>query len=159
MLKIQNFRVPLEEERSLEALVAKHYHLPLPVVRRVRIVRQAVDARRRPRISFVYTLGVELADEQKYFDRLAASGDVSRLEETALKNPQPGTVPLTHPPVVVGMGPAGLLAALTLAHDLLESQSGKAPMATVDSTDAARKVADMVQRAEAAIETHQTALF
>ena len=61
MLKIQNFRVPLEEERSLEALVAKHYHLPLPVVRRVRIVRQAVDARRRPRISFVYTLGVELA--------------------------------------------------------------------------------------------------
>lgn len=115
MLKIQNFRVPLEEERSLEALVAKHYHLPLPVVRRVRIVRQAVDARRRPRISFVYTLGVELADEQKYFDRLAANGDVSQLEETALANPQPGVVPLTHPPVVVGMGPAGLLAALTLA--------------------------------------------
>ena len=54
---------------------------------------------------------------------------------------------------------AAIMAALTLAHDLLESQSGKAPMATVDSTDAARKVADMVQRAEAAIETHQTALF
>ena len=54
---------------------------------------------------------------------------------------------------------AAIMAALTLAHDLLESQSGNAPMATVDSTDAARKVADMVQRAEAAIETHQTALF
>ena len=115
MLKIRNFRVPLEEENSLEALVAKQYRLPASVVKRVRIVRQAVDARRRPRISFVYTLAVELQDEAKYLDHLTACGDVSALEELKLEKPQPGATSLTHAPIVVGMGPAGLLAALTLA--------------------------------------------
>ena len=54
---------------------------------------------------------------------------------------------------------AAIMAALTLAHDLLESQSGSAPAASVDTSDATRKVARMVQRADAAIETHQNALF
>ena len=115
MLKIRNFRVPLEEDSPLEVLVAKQYRLPAPVVKRVRIVRQAVDARRRPRISFVYTLAVELINEEKYVDGLAACGDIAVLEETKLETMRPGASPLTHPPVVVGMGPAGLLAALTLA--------------------------------------------
>ena len=115
MLKIQNFRVPLEEERSLPELVAKQYRLPFPAVKQVRIVRQAVDARRRPRISFVYTLAVDIADEARQFDRLAAMGNVALLEESSLPAPVAGAIPLLHPPVVVGMGPAGLVAALVLA--------------------------------------------
>ncbi len=117
MLKIQNFRVALEEERSLPALVAKQYRLPLSAVKQVRVLRQAVDARRRPRISFVYTLAVELHEEARFADRLAAAGNAERLEETKLPKPVPGALLLAHPPVVVGLGPAGLLAALTLAEN------------------------------------------
>jgi cell division protein ZapA len=57
---------------------------------------------------------------------------------------------------------AAIMAALTLAHDLLESQkSSAAPSSatTVDTNEATRKVERMVQRADAAIETHQSALF
>lgn len=57
---------------------------------------------------------------------------------------------------------AAIMAALTLAHDLLESGKSAATVpqpAEVDTQDTRRKVERMVQRADAAIETHQTALF
>ena len=56
---------------------------------------------------------------------------------------------------------AAIMAALTLAHDLLETQKPGATSApaAVDSSEAQRKVARMVQRADEAIETHQNALF
>ena len=56
---------------------------------------------------------------------------------------------------------AAIMAALTLAHDLLESQKSGAIASTagVDTDVTKRKVEHMVQRAEAAIETHQNALF
>lgn len=54
---------------------------------------------------------------------------------------------------------AAIMAALTLAHDLLEARSGGVPMTTVDTSNDARRVEHMLQRADAAIETHQNALF
>jgi len=58
---------------------------------------------------------------------------------------------------------AAIMAAVTLAHELLQAQNGapvSVPVAVaVDTSDTQRKVDAMVQRAEAAIETHQNALF
>ena len=56
---------------------------------------------------------------------------------------------------------AAIMAALTLAHDLLETQkSGTVGITpTVDTGETKRKVERMVQRAQEAIETHQNALF
>ncbi len=55
---------------------------------------------------------------------------------------------------------AAIMAALTLAHDLLEArQTGSTPPGTVDMSETRRKVERMVQRAESVIEAHQDALF
>jgi len=55
---------------------------------------------------------------------------------------------------------AAIMAAVTLAHELQQAQNGgTSPVASVDTAEAQRKVDAMVQRAEAAIETHQNALF
>ncbi len=55
---------------------------------------------------------------------------------------------------------AAIMAAVTLAHELIQARDGQAPaVAVVDTTEAQRKVEALVQRAEAAIETHQNALF
>ena len=56
---------------------------------------------------------------------------------------------------------AAIMAALTLAHDFLEAQKSGAPASItgVDTAESKRKVERMVQRADAAIETHQNALF
>lgn len=55
---------------------------------------------------------------------------------------------------------AAIMAAVTLAHELLQAQNGNAtPTASVDTSEARRKVDAMVQRVDAAIETHQNTLF
>ena len=55
---------------------------------------------------------------------------------------------------------AAIMAAVTLAHELLQAQNGTAaPVGSVDTAESQRKVDAMVQRAEAAIETHRNALF
>ena len=55
---------------------------------------------------------------------------------------------------------AAIMAAVTLAHELIQARDGQTPaVAVVDTTEAQRKVEALVQRAEAAIETHQNALF
>jgi cell division protein ZapA len=55
---------------------------------------------------------------------------------------------------------AAIMAAVTLAHELIQARDGQAPaVAVVDKTEAQRKVEALVQRAEAAIETHHNALF
>ena len=55
---------------------------------------------------------------------------------------------------------AAIMAALTLAHDLLEArQTNSATPGAVDMSETRRKVERMVQRAESVIEAHQDALF
>ena len=100
---------PGEEEATLRPLVARKLGVPESEITRLTLVRKGVDARKKGRIKLVYTVQFALRDES----RLAEGGDLSRLEPApAAQFPQasrPGSV------VIVGMGPAGLFAALRLA--------------------------------------------
>lgn len=116
-LRITNLRVPLDETRSLTELAARRLRLPRAAVADIHVLRRAVDARRKTNIGFVYTLevAVRMPPEQV----LAALGDdrdVQLAPPAQTEMPLTcGAVPLPHPPVVIGLGPAGLFAALTLA--------------------------------------------
>lgn len=116
MLRITNFRVPLTDETPLEELAARRLGLPRGAVQNVVIVRRAIDARRKSNISFVYTLDAAVdAAEGQVLARLGGDRDVVL---QVREQPAPlvcGTASLEHQPVVVGAGPAGLFAALTLA--------------------------------------------
>lgn len=100
---------PGQEESSLRPLVALKLGLRESEITSLTLVRKGVDARKKGRIKLVYTVEFTLRDESK----LAAGGDLSRLE------PQ-GAPPFPRLAggagiVIVGMGPAGLFAALRLA--------------------------------------------
>lgn len=77
--------------------------------------RKSIDSRKKPHIQFVYA--VEFVTDKKL--RPGKVRDLSVVDEAAeaaaVTPPAPGTEPLAHRPVVVGMGPAGLFAALALA--------------------------------------------
>ncbi len=116
MLRITNFRVAVEDDSPLTVLAARRLRLPPGGVADVTIVRRAVDARRKSNIGFVYTLDVAVAAaEGQVLSRLAGDRDVAVRAAEALPPVVPGHKPLDAPPVVVGAGPAGLFAALTLA--------------------------------------------
>ncbi|AIF50179.1 NAD(P)/FAD-dependent oxidoreductase [Pelosinus sp. UFO1] len=116
MLRIINMRVLLDTNTTINKLAAKRLKLPPQAVLEVVIVRRALDARRKNNISFVYTLDVKTAvPEGQVLSRLKGDKDVSQVAEYV---PEPiilGLEKLEHPPVVIGLGPAGMLAALTLA--------------------------------------------
>ncbi len=115
MIKIGNIKLALSEsEEALPQKIARALHIPRRALVSYKIVKKAVDARDRKNVHFVYSLEVQLnTDENKVIKRLGR-GDVTLKE--ALPRPS-GTIPHipSKRPIVVGAGPAGLFAALTLA--------------------------------------------
>jgi uncharacterized FAD-dependent dehydrogenase len=106
-----------EDEAILPARVAALLGLPHSAVSACRVVRRALDARRKSDIHFVCT--VECLSDRAVPEPLPAGA--SRVHAPALDVPRPAALPMQAPgtgkgkTVVVGAGPAGLFAALALA--------------------------------------------
>ncbi len=79
-----------------------------------RLYKKSVDARRREDIRFESTVLAESAEALTLTQEALRASD-ARILESADPEFSHGHAPLVHPPLVVGMGPAGLFAALLLA--------------------------------------------
>lgn len=141
-----NLRVPVDEDTPLAQLAARRLRLPQGTVSAVTIARRAVDARRKQNISFVYSLDVEVSvPEGQVLARLRGDRDVAVRREEPSEPVVAGIMPLEYPPVIVGAGPAGLLAALVLA------EQGYRPLVLERGRDMDRRtqdVADFWQRGQ-----------
>jgi len=116
LLRIINMRVPLADNTNITKLVAKKLKIPPQAVLEVVIVRKALDARRKSNISFVYSLDVATSvPDGQVLAPLQGNHDVTVAKEQKVEALIPGNSRLEHRPVVIGLGPAGMLAALTLA--------------------------------------------
>src|SRR4051794_15798864 len=113
-LKISNIRLPVEEpESALAQAVARRLGLRSEDLGHWRILRKSLDARSRTDLRFVYSAVVQVADEERPLKRLP--GEVQRFDCERFQDPPSGHEPLPERPIVVGSGPAGLLAAYYLA--------------------------------------------
>lgn len=138
MLRIANLRVPAETTTALAQLAAKRLKLPPQAVLEVVLIRKALDARRKNNISFVYTLDVRVAiPEGQVLARLRGDKDVSVTAAHVLPPLHSGSLALEHRPVIVGLGPAGMLAALTLA------RHGYRPLVLERGRDVDRRMLDI----------------
>lgn len=117
MIRIKNFNVPFNDQSPLDVLVAKRLKLPPQQIDEVVIVRKGIDARRYKGapIYFVYILDIKVNLPE---DRVLAKLKKDKNVELIYK----GEIPpincqksKTSRPVIVGFGPAGMFAALTLA--------------------------------------------
>ena len=115
MLRVLNIRTAVPMKKSLEVLIAKKLRCSLTDIERICIVRRSIDARRKPRIYLVFTVDVVFHDEAKVWRRCRDNKDVRQIQEDVFTPPVSGSSPLTYRPIVIGMGPSGLAAALMLA--------------------------------------------
>ena len=114
-LKINNVRLPLVKEMTVEQALCKKLGLRQECLKRVQLLRKAVDARKKDNVCLNYHVLAELDIPTKFAKRLLTDKDVSKYELLPKPEPRLGTLPLAAAPVVIGAGPAGLMAALQLA--------------------------------------------
>lgn len=78
-----------------------------------KIVKESIDARKKPHINIVYSVMVET--DRKI--RIPSKGDIRVLEDVLKKPFVYGSIKIRERPVVIGSGPAGLFASLILAQN------------------------------------------
>ncbi len=113
MLRIDNLSLPLSYDLPLltEAVLRK-LRIPADQLFSLTLAKKSVDARDKGDVHFVLSVDVKLKNEDAWLKRLKP-GVANRVTPPAppvLEKPA-----FARPPVVVGAGPAGLFAALTLA--------------------------------------------
>ena len=113
MLRLDNLNLPLSyTQAELTALVLRKLKLSPERLLKLTLVKKSVDARNKADVHLVLSVDAQVKDEADVLCRLKP-GVASKAVYPAIPPlPKPG---FDHPPVVVGAGPAGLFAALTLA--------------------------------------------
>jgi uncharacterized protein len=102
-----------EDENRLPEKVAKLINVRPRDISGLRVVRKGIDARRKSRISRVFTVDFEVVDEDRLLRRRKDSTNLQ--EAPRCSAPEIIRISRKHRVLVVGMGPAGLFAALRLA--------------------------------------------
>ena len=113
-LRLRDIPLTLDEDESLlAAKVGRELGIPAKSIGDLRIVRHAVDARRKPRVLRIVTVEFTVGDEAGLLVRHTGH---PRLEKVLpVEVPEYSLLERPHKALVVGMGPAGLFAALHLA--------------------------------------------
>ncbi len=135
VLRINNVRISLTGEQTLKEAAARKLGVKKQDLGKVRVLRRAVDARRKSNIVINYHLLAELDAPARLVNRLLRDKDVTRFKEEKAAPPVMGEEKITDRPVVIGAGPAGLVAALELArygYKPLLLERGKKIAARVD---------------------------
>ena len=116
MLRLTEVILPLDHaDDAIPAAIAARIGCPLDDVLRWQIARRGYDARRRSEVRLVYTLDVSLRDEALALTRSNGRHGITPAPDTTYRPPLAAAPPGASRPVVIGCGPCGLMAALTLA--------------------------------------------
>ena len=118
MLRISQLKLfYTHDETELQKKTAKILKIQEKEIEHIEIVRQSIDARKKPEIYYVYTVDVSLCPKGKEekIRKACKNKNVSIVEQKRYHFPQEGKEVLQHRPVIVGSGPAGLFCAYFLA--------------------------------------------
>jgi uncharacterized FAD-dependent dehydrogenase len=110
MVRLTELKLPLDHEPdALRVAAAARLGVPLEAILTCEVARRGYDARRKRDIHLVYTLDVTVADG------MPVPPDVPPTPDTTYVPPVHARSGQGPRPVVIGAGPCGLMAALTLA--------------------------------------------
>ena len=115
MIRVSQLKLPVTHTKEqLLHKIGKMLRLKPESVTDYKIRRQSIDARRKQDISYVYTVDVEVREEERVLRRIKGN-HISRAKDVMYRFPEPGERILHHRPVIIGSGPAGLFCAYLLA--------------------------------------------
>ena len=114
MLRVSNIKISINDDKSkILKLVMNKLKIKENELIKYHIFKESIDARKKGKIDFVYTVDVEVKNEQKLLKK--ALKDVVEVKQPSYIDIKHGSNKMNYRPVVVGSGPAGLFASLLLA--------------------------------------------
>lgn len=108
MIRLNGIKLSIDNEDSeLYKIACTMLHIKRNEIKELIINKKSIDARNKDNIHFVYTLDLVIDNEERFKSRIVEDNVKYKMVEVKRKS--------TERPVIVGAGPAGLFAALTLA--------------------------------------------
>lgn len=116
-IRINNIILSLDEDLDiLEKKICKKINISKENIKELNIIKKSIDARKKNDIKFNYSVDIICDKEKKVLSRVHDK-DVKFEEIKDVEPIESGVQELRFRPVVVGFGPAGIFAALTLARE------------------------------------------
>ncbi len=137
-IKLTNIRLELgEPEESLPEKIAGRLALGRDSILGWRIIRKSLDARGHDDVHFAYSAAVDLSESDLARVQSTAGRAVELYSPDRFHWPEPGVESLSNRPVIIGAGPAGLIAGYLLA------RSGYQPLILERGRAVKERVADV----------------
>ena len=115
MIRIADIALPPEHNaHQLTYEAAKLLKISASKIKRLRLVRRSIDARKKPDVKLIYTVDVLVDGNENKILKQARCKRASIAPTTRYRPPKAAAAPKQRP-VVIGFGPAGMFAALVLA--------------------------------------------
>lgn len=141
MIRLNQLKLPVDHTREqLIHKTAQYLRIPAADILELQIVRQSLDARKKPSLFYSYSVNVTVKKEEKVYKdvcRRLGKANVLLTEKTEYLFPAEGSTQQKHPTVIIGMGPAGLFCGYYLA------QHGYAPVILERGADVDARQADV----------------
>ena len=116
-IRINNLHLSLDEDNSeLKRKASKKLRISPNEIKELIIIKKSIDARKKNDIKFNFCVDVICDKEKKILSRIH-DNDVKHEKREERESIVRGNEELDLRPVVVGFGPAGIFAALTLAQE------------------------------------------
>lgn len=118
MIRINQLKISIDHtEADLKNEVIKKLGVKPNCIININILRRSVDARKHEDLKYIYSLDVEVLEEQKVlnYKHNKKSPDIMESTTVEYKYSITGTKKSLHRPVIIGSGPAGLFCGYFLA--------------------------------------------
>ena len=116
MLRLTDIKLPLDHDDSaLAAAIISKLAIAADDLLNINVFKRGYDARNNRDIQLIYTVDAEVNGEADLLARFAKDTQVRVTPDMTYKFVAQAPENLTHRPVVVGLGPCGIFAALILA--------------------------------------------
>ena len=116
MLRLTDIKLPLDHDDSaLAAAIVSKLAIAADDLLNINVFKRGYDARNNRDIQLIYTVDVEVNSEADLLAKFAKDTQVRVTPDMTYKFVAQAPEKLTHRPVVVGLGPCGIFAALILA--------------------------------------------
>lgn len=136
MIRVSNLKLPIDYNDSIiRKAITKELRINNNAIEKISLFRRSIDARKKDNVRFIVTADVYLnINENKALSR-------SRSKNAVIAKPYeyilPKHTPLNRRPVIIGFGPAGIFAGLTLA------RAGEKPIVIEQGADCDQRVKDV----------------